>query len=139
MPSQTVTLTLPEPLYERVRETAVASARSVQEILTQSIALSLPPLEKELPAAVRTELAGLAVMSDGELRRLAESPMTGDHQARLELLAEPNKKRPMREGEAAELDELMAEAQRVMIIRAQVYRILAQRGHRVFPRGQTAR
>ena len=56
MTAQTVTLTLPQTLYERARETAQAIDRPVEQVLTQSIAISLPILETDLPPDVRADL-----------------------------------------------------------------------------------
>ena len=42
MSGRTITLTLPEELNERVQATARATARSVEEVCAQLIALSLP-------------------------------------------------------------------------------------------------
>ena len=69
MSQQTVSVTLPEPLYQRVRETASASARSVQDVLKESIALSLPRLESDLPPEIRAELGPMALLSEAELRK----------------------------------------------------------------------
>ncbi len=62
MPARAVTVTLPEAIYERICETAEATARSIQEVVAQSIALSLPPLEEDLPREIRSELAGSACL-----------------------------------------------------------------------------
>ncbi len=135
MPARAVTLTLPEALYDRVRATADASSRSVQDVMTQSIALSLPPLEEDLPPAVRSELAALSLKSDDELSRLADRSMAESRQDRLEELAELNKKRSLSHAEASALAQLMEEAQQVMLSKAEVYRLLAHRGRTVFPGG----
>ena len=68
MPAQTVTLTLPETLYERAKETAQAIDRSLEQVLTQSIALSLPALETDLPPNIRSELVALSLLNDDEFR-----------------------------------------------------------------------
>ncbi|NJL28573.1 MAG: hypothetical protein HC897_12140 [Thermoanaerobaculia bacterium] len=133
MIERTVSVTLPEPLYERVRETATASARSLQEILIRSIALLFPPLEDDLPAELRPELAALSVANDAELRRLAEMSMSPEQQARLEALAEHRKTRELDASEEQALADLMAEAQRLMLHKAEAYRLLARRGYQVFP------
>ena len=131
MSQQTVTVTLPEALYERVRETAAAMTRSVQEVLAESIALSLPPLERDLPPEIRSELGPLALSSDEELRKLSREPMAGDRQERLEALAERQKQEPLTDVERAELEDLMAQAQRFMLLRAEARRLLALRGYQV--------
>lgn len=131
MPQQTVSVTLPEPLYQRVRETAAVLARSVQDVLTESIALALPRLEKDLPPEIRSELGPMALLSDAELHKVGRETLDQDRQARLEALAERQKKQPLGEAERAELDELMAETQRVMLHRAEARRLMALRGYQI--------
>jgi len=132
MSGRTITVTLPEALYERVRETAEASARSMEEVFAQSLALSLPELEQDLPSALRSELAALRLVSDTELEHLAHGTMGEEQQARLEALAELQKQRPLTAAEESTLLYLMGEAQRVMLRKAEAYRLLARRGHAVF-------
>jgi len=132
MSGRTITVTLPEALYERVRETATASSLSFDEVLAQSIALSLPDLERGLSPNIRSELAALALLSDTELRRVADSTMDKAGQVRLEDLAELQKQRPLSASEQSELARLMEGAQYIMLRKAEAYRLLARRGHRVF-------
>ena len=129
MPSQTVSVTLPEPLYQRVCETAKALTRSVQDVLAESIALSLPPLEADLPADVRADLGPLALSSVQELHEIAQGPLAEHRQARLEVLAEQQKKQPLSNVENSELDELVGQAQRIMLRRAEARHQLLLCGH----------
>ncbi len=129
MARQTVSVELPEELYERVCETASAVARSVQDVVTASIAMSLPPLEKDLPREIRTELSPMALLSADELREMSRESMDRDRQSRLETLANLQKKKPLSDAERAELDDLVAQAQRVMLHRAEARRLLALRGY----------
>lgn len=132
MPARAVTVNLPEVVYERIRVTAEATARSIQEVVAQAIALALPPLEEDLSPKLRSELAALAVLSDEELWNLTKRPMAEDKQTQLEALAELKKKRPLTPPEQSALDDLMEEAHRTMLRRAEVYRTLAHRGYQVF-------
>jgi hypothetical protein len=132
MSGRTITVTLPEVLYERVKITAEASARSVEEVCTQSIALSLPELEEDLPPAIRAELAALPLLSDAELERLAHGLMSEENQMRLEMLAEMQKQRSLTTAEETQLAQLLQEAHHLMLRKAEAYRLLARRGHTVF-------
>ncbi|MSQ48030.1 MAG: hypothetical protein EXR78_06520 [Deltaproteobacteria bacterium] len=132
MSGRTITVTLPDVLYARVKITADASSRSVEEVCAQSIALSLPELEEDLPGEARSELAALSLLSDAELEKLAHSSMSEEQQARLETLSEIQKQRPLTAPEEAMLIQLMGEAQRLMLCKAEAYRLLARRGHAVF-------
>ncbi|MEM7588026.1 MAG: hypothetical protein AAF560_31850 [Acidobacteriota bacterium] len=128
MPRQTISVELPEDLYKRVHETATAVARSVQDVLTATIAMSLPPLEEELPAELRSELGAMALWSAEQLGKASHLTLDPQRQARLEALAGLKKQRPLAASEQRELDELIAQAERVMLHRAEARRLLALRG-----------
>ncbi len=126
---QTVKVELSEDLYERVCETASAVARSVQDVLAASIAMSLPPLEDDLPPELRSELSPMALLSVEELRQTSRESLDHKRQLRLESLAEQQKKEPLSDAERIELDKLVEQARRVMLHRAEARRLLALRGH----------
>jgi hypothetical protein len=132
MSARTITVTLPEGLYERVQTTARASARSVEEVCAQSIALSLPELEEELSPPLRAELARLSLLSDTELATIAHGMMDDEMQAELETLATLQQQRALTASEEASLRQLMDEARRLMVRKAEAYRLLARRGQPVF-------
>ncbi len=138
MSGRAITVTLPEVLYERVKIAAEASARSVEEVCTQSIALSLPELEGDLPSEIRSELAALPLLSDAELENIAHSLMGEEDQGRLEMLAEVQKQRLLTAVEEATLTQLLEEAQRLMLRKAEAYRLLVRRGHTVFSAAGTS-
>jgi hypothetical protein len=132
MTERTITVTLPGALYERAKATAEAFSLSVEEAVTQFIALALPPLENDLPPDLKSDLNALPLYSDAELWQMAHSMMDEEQQIQLETLTELRKHRPLSEGEHATLAHLMEEAQRVMLRKAEAYRLLARRGHHVF-------
>ena len=138
MSVRTITVTLPDMLYERVKRTADASARSVEEVCTQSIALSLPELEEDLPADLRSELAALPLLSDTELQTIAHGMLSDDAQQQLELLAAEQKQRALSHTEECTLNLLLTDAQRLMLRKAEAYRLLARRGHTLFTPASTA-
>lgn len=139
MPNRTITVTLPEALYERVKETAETSSLSLEEVLTQFVALSLPELESDLPASLRSELAMMPLLSDAELWEIANSTLAEEKQDQLEALAELQKHQPLTEAEQSALEQLMDEAGRVMLRKAEAYRLLARRGHAIFVSSNTTR
>lgn len=132
MSDRTITLTLPDALYERARETAKTSHRSLEDVLTQSIAISLPPLENDLPPEIRSEFAALSLLSDAELLKIAKSTMAKAKQKRLERLADLQKQRQLKEAEQRELQQLFNEGKRVMLRKAEAFRLLGRRGYTVF-------
>lgn len=132
MSGQTISITLPDGLYERVKATAAATALSVEEVLTQSVALSLPTLEDDLPLETRSNLATLPLLSDAELWHIAESMADDDLQDQIETLAERQKHQPLTAVEQSRLTKLMTRAQFFMLRKAEAYRLLARRGYTLF-------
>lgn len=131
MTLKTVTVTLPETLYRRAKETAEATDRSLQEVLEQSIALSLPPLEDDLPANVRATLSALTLLSDEALWQVARSEWEEEKQLRLEELVEMRKGRGLTPDEASQFDALFAESELAMLKKAESYRLLTRRGYTI--------
>lgn len=132
MHDQAIILNLPEPLYRRARETAESLSLPLDDVLKQSIALSLPELENDLPNDLRSDLSAMSLYSDEELWNNAREKMEEDKQANLEVLAEQKKQRQLSESEKSNLNRLIEEAQYVMLRKAEVYRLLALRGYKVF-------
>ncbi len=132
MNEQTITVTLPNSVYERIRITARATSLTSEEVVKQSVILSLPAFETDIPQNMRSGLAKLSMLSDIQLLRVANSIMEESRQSRLEQLAESRKNRDLSASEQSELDTLMDEARQIMLRKAEARRHLAQRGHSVF-------
>ena len=126
-----LTVYLPEPLYERVKETAVATDRSLEEVAEQLIALSVPPLEEDLPPELRNALAALNLMSDEELWRIARSHLDDDKHERFEILVDASKERVLTVEEEQELEALSNQADLIMLKKAESYRLLTRRGYTI--------
>ncbi len=132
MLAKTVTVTLPQPIFERVTEVAEVNHISVEQLLTQTIALTMPPLESDLPPSWRQELSRMQSLSDAVLWGLAGSTMDEQQQAELETLAELQKERALTSAEQNALVRLMEEAEYSMLRRAEAFHLLARRGYSVF-------
>ena len=129
MTTKTITLQIPDALYQRARAAAELSSRSIEDVLTQSIAVSLPPLEGDLPADFKEECASMVLFSDTKLRKIANSKMPKTQQKRLEELARVQKTRHLTEAEEAELQQLFKEAEKSMLRKAEALRLLSRRGY----------
>jgi hypothetical protein len=128
MSDQNITLNLPEALYGRARETAESLSLPLDDVLKQSIALSLPELEKDLPKDLRSDLSAKSLFSDEELWHNARGKMAEDEQSELESLAELKKQRQLSDSEQSNLNRLIHQAEWVMLRKAEAYRLLARRG-----------
>ena len=132
MNEQTITVTLPNSVYERIRTTALAASMTSEEVIKQSVSLLLPAFESDIPPNIRLNLTKLPLLNDIQLWKTANSIMNNSHQLRLEELAELQKYRSLTKSEQSELNNLMNEAQQIMLCKAEARRILAQRGHIIF-------
>jgi biopolymer transport protein ExbD len=129
---QHVTITLPEAVYERVKVTAEAMELPLETVITQSVEILLPAFEEDMPLDTQADLVMLTFLSDTQLWKVAHHTMDKQKQNQLETLAETQKHRVLNAAEQAELDQLMQEAQHLMVAKAEAFRLLAQRGHSVF-------
>lgn len=134
MGNHTVLITLPEVLYERVRISAEASARPVEDVLSQFIATSYPILDDDLPPEMRSEFAGWLLLSDANLWEIAKSRLEEAKQNALEALIERQKQRQLIDAEQRQLEQLLRESQELLLRKAEAQRLLAQRGIRVYPK-----
>lgn len=132
MLAKKITVTLPQPIFERVTEVAEVNHISVEQLVTQTIALTMPPLESDLPPSWRRELSRMQSLSDAALWGLAGSIMDEQQQAELETLAELQNERALTSAEQDALMRLMEEAEYTMLRRAEAFHLLARRGYSVF-------
>ncbi len=102
MNEQTITVTLPNSVYERIRITAQATSLSSEEVVKQSVILSLPAFESDIPQSLHLNLAKLALSNDIQLWKVANSMMAESRQSRLEQVADLRKSRALSESEQAE-------------------------------------
>ena len=132
MSVRTVTLKLPEHLYERLETQAQAATRSVDEIVVQALARSLPPLvEEDLPPALQAELEAMEHLSDEALWQIAESTMNRDKVALYDVLLERHQSGNLTpEGQEC-LTQLREEAEALMLRKAHAYALLQSRGHKL--------
>lgn len=137
MTEHTVTVTLPNSVYLRVKETAQAASVSVEEVIQASILRSLPAVERDMPETMRRELIALSMLSDDELLEIAHAQMDAAPQQRLEWLATAQKTRDLTTVEQQELDDLVTLAQNFVLRKAESFRLLSLRGFPIFPQATT--
>lgn len=137
MENRTVSVTLSEPMYERVRASADALDRPIEEVLSQFIATAYPVLEDDLPLEMRTEFAGWLLFSDDQLWGLAKSRLDEAKQIDLEKLLEQQRHSSLNAVEQRRLNQLVKESQELVLYKAEAQRLLAQRGISVYPKSNS--
>jgi len=131
MMPQIVTLQLPEAIYERVKRTAEATKRPLEDVLLKTIEMALPPSVEDLPLEYHGEFIAMENLSDEELWKIAESKMSPERQRRYSLLLRKNQAGTLKNIEKQQLANLGTEARKLTLRKAHAYALLKWRGHRI--------
>lgn len=127
---QTVTLELPETIYQSAQRLARASSKSLEAILQAGIAHALPPLD-DVPPEEAHELAQLALLDDASLWREARLAMSSEQERTLHDLLDRQSDGELSARQRVQLEQLMQVYGQAMVRKAHVYMLLARRGYRV--------
>lgn len=130
MATNSITINLPDTVYQRARRAATLLNRSVEELLEATIDTTLPSLD-EAPADLATEMAKLPLSTDAELWQAARSRMDAEDEALLHDLLDTQAERQITNDEARQLEALRNQAGRLTLIKSQAYSLLHQRGYPV--------
>ena len=128
--TQSVTLNLPEGLFDDVQRIAKASNQPLEEVLLMALRVSLPDIS-DLPEAVVKDLLLLEKLSDAALKQVMLETVDANTQKDLSTLLEKNREGTLTESEQERLNALQREADKVMFRKARVAVLLRFRGKRV--------
>jgi hypothetical protein len=127
----TVTLQLPDPIYQRLVNTAIATGRSLEAVMLHALKVGSPPDWETAPDEFQADLAALDRLEDEALWKVAKGHKTEEEMARHFELLERNKERTLTSAEQVELVELRSQADLFMLRKAHAAALLHWRGHRV--------
>jgi hypothetical protein len=128
--SQTVTLELPDTIYQPARRMADATRRPLTDVLVSALQASLPPLE-DLPPTLVAELVNLEQLDDEALWHVMLSHLPAEQQRKLGRLLRKNKSGKLTKSERADLAKLQNEADHIMLRKARAAVLLRFRGQRL--------
>jgi predicted DNA-binding protein len=133
MTDHTVTVTLPDHLYQRLHLLAQRTNREIPEVLLASLEATLAGAKADtaLPSEVADELAAMWQFSDQELWAVTETTLSPEQETRLNALTTTQGERALTTAEQAELTTLLAEYDRAVLRRAQALALLSLRGHSI--------
>ena len=126
--SAKVAIQISETLFHHIQGIAQRSNRSVEELLTATLTISLPPISA-LPDNLTHELAEMIWLSDQALWTATRPSFLNAEQHRLAELNDLNDDRSLTAQEETERHDLLAQYDRALLLRAQAFAILARRGH----------
>jgi plasmid stability protein len=125
---QSVTVKLPDTLYQRMRQRARERNRSIEEevveVVEQAIAAAASPATSDL-------LAELSHLTDEDLWQAARMRVPKGKAERMQELVWKQQAEGLTTAEDDEANQLQQYAQRVMLVRAEAAALLAGRGHDV--------
>ncbi len=130
MTVQSVTLDLPDALYERLKHRAEQTHRTVEAELLDVVAAAVPATD-ELPRDLADAISPLASLNDQALWQAARTHLPTAAANRMERLHLKRQQRGLTEPEAEVLTELVRQYERTMLVRAQAVALLKERGHDV--------
>lgn len=126
--ARTVTLEMPDALYERVRHTAATLKRRFEDVLLEIVATALPPLA-DLPEELADDLATLPFSNDAALFEIALRPASQDLHDEMTTLLERKGQGEISESEQRRLDDLVRVHEALALRRAQAALLLQRRGY----------
>jgi len=133
MSMATITLEVPESLYDRLLRTATAMQQPIQAVIVRALTVGSPPSWDDVPEAFRADLARLDEMEDEGLWQLAQGKKAAEDLERYDDLLEVKQERSLSALEQDELEALRVEADRFMLCKAHAAALLRWRGHVVQP------
>jgi hypothetical protein len=117
MAVHTVTLELPDDVYQRAQHVAQATRRSLEEVVCEWIR---PPVQVTLPELTR--------LSDDELLQAARETLPPEHAHRLQELLAAQRQRSLSADEQREAVVLVEQEDFVTLRKARALFLLKQRG-----------
>jgi len=129
--TETITLQIPEALYQRLEIAAGATQRSLEDIILQALQIGSPPTWKDVPEEFQTDLASLDRLDDNALWQIARSQKTQLEMERYEFLLAKQQNTALTDSERLELDNLRKDSDLFMLRKSQAAAILKWRGHNV--------
>ena len=129
-PTQDITISLPNLLYQKLKARAEQTQRSVEAEALDALVAAVPAID-ELSTDLEASLAQLALLDDEALWRAARTTFAADAARQLEDLHLKRQREGLTEGEAQAAATLLQQYERAMLVRAQAIALLKQHGHDV--------
>jgi hypothetical protein len=125
-----VTLQIPDSLYQRLVNTAQAMGCSLEEIMIHALTVGSPPDCADVPEDFQAELARLDRLDNDTLWQIARNDRSSTDMEHYNHLLEKNQEGELNPAEVLELDQLRYTADLFMLAKAQAAVLLRWRGER---------
>jgi hypothetical protein len=125
--ASTVTVELPDLLYQRLVNTAQVMQCSLEEVILRTLTVGSPPDWANVPAEFQADLAALDRLEDEALWVAARAERTEAEMVRDGELLELKQEQGLSEAEVSELAKLREDADRFMLRKAHAAALLRWR------------
>ena len=123
MPKSTLTLTLPEGVYDELQHRALQHDRWLEGEAAFTLAAAVGT-DGVLPADLMTALDAISLLDDASLWRVSHSPPSVEDGVLLETLVDKRRRHGLLPAEELLLADLVDRHDRVMVLRAEVIALL---------------
>lgn len=129
--TETLTIHLSEAAAHRLRRVAEIARRPIDEVVSETLCASLPPLLEDVPPAFQADLARLETLPSEALREQMQAVLSPENVTRYETLKALRAERSLTEAEQQEWETLGFEADSLMFRKAYAALLLKWRGERI--------
>lgn len=131
MNEHSVTLPVPDDIYDRAVRIAQRTAQPVEAVLVQQLRDAFADPLTALAPEEQRELTALALLSDEALWTIAREQMTAEKQARLQILMDGNTEGTLDAQQQTQLVALVEQGQQLTMRKAKAAALLADRGYAI--------
>jgi hypothetical protein len=124
----TITISLPDILYDQLQRTAAFSRRSIDAVIADSLSHNLTPLLEDIPAEYQSDVYPLLAMDAPTLQAEVQRVFPMERWAAYEALLERLQESQLTPQEHIILDGLRREADLFMLRKAYAAVLLKRRG-----------
>ena len=135
--AQTVTIELPEEVFQQLVRVAQVTDQPVEVLVAQSVVGNLPPNVDHAPSDLRSDLLHLQSMSTEELIDICHSDASATQQGKHAELMQKQQSKSLAHGEQQELQELQSSAEHITLRKNYATEVLRWRGYRTVPLKET--
>jgi hypothetical protein len=129
MSNHTITIELPDHIFQQLSQLAERIERPLAEIVAQSVVSNLPPAIHKASPELQPELLRMQSLSDNELFEIAQAMVTEEQHRYHEELLDKNATNSLSNSEQQELLGLRSRVDQQMLYKAYAWAILRWRGH----------
>jgi len=140
MTDYSITLHVPDYIYERARKIAETTAQPVEQVLAARLEYAFDDRAdlSFLPPDEQSELAAFKHLSDDTLRSIAREQLPRTVQERMQYLGNRNSQGTITPDEYAEYTRLVEQGERLMLRKAWAAGVLMERGDSITAQDMSA-